>query len=211
MPVILKERILKEDKRKGKGEAGYISFVKKKELLISIILFLAAAGIFILGLALNKWQKGNIFTIIAALMIIPMARFLTQFIMLFPFRSVTEEEAAEVEKAAKGGSIIYADNVVTSTEKAMQLSFIVITSNKVLCYTGREKEDASKCREYLAGLLSRRGYDYKVTVTGDRTVFFNLLKSSDSAAAIEFENEEDKKRFDNERAALCRELESVMV
>ncbi|MBR4724465.1 MAG: hypothetical protein IK071_01660 [Lachnospiraceae bacterium] len=202
---------MKEDKRKGKGEAGYISFVKKKELLISIILFLAAAGIFILGLALNKWQKGNIFTIIAALMIIPMARFLTQFIMLFPFRSVTEEEAAEVEKAAKGGSIIYADNVVTSTEKAMQLSFIVITSNKVLCYTGREKEDASKCREYLAGLLSRRGYDYKVTVTGDRTVFFNLLKSSDSAAAIEFENEEDKKRFDNERAALCRELESVMV
>ncbi len=196
---------------KGKGEAGYISYMKKKELMFSIILFLVAAGIFILGLARNKWQKGNIFTIIAAVMIIPMARFMTQFILLFPFRSVSDEEAAEVENAAKGGSIIYADNVIASYEKAMQLSFIVITSNKVLCYTGREKENPDKCREYLADVLKRRGYDHKVTVTDDKTKFFNLLRNSDSAAAIEFENEDAKKAFDEERAGLCRELESLMV
>ncbi|MCR5322398.1 MAG: hypothetical protein K6E85_03885 [Lachnospiraceae bacterium] len=199
------------DNRKGKGEAGYISYMKKKELLFSIVLFAAAAGIFVLGLALNKWQKGNVFTIIAALLIIPMARFLTQFILLFPFRSVTDEEFTEVEKAAKGGSIIYADNVIASTEKAMQLSFIVITSNKILCLTGREKENALKCQEYLADVVKRRGYDHKVTVTDDRTKFFNLLKNSDSAAAIQFENDEARKAFDEERTALCKVLESVMV
>ena len=88
---------------------------------------------------------------------------------------------------------------------------IVITSNKVLCYTGREKEDVSKCRDYLAGLLVRRGFDFKVTVTGDKKAFFNLLKSSDSAAAKEFADDEEKRAFDDERDALCKALESVMV
>ncbi len=202
---------MKTFKIKSKGEAGYIAYLKKTELIISLVIFAAAAGIFVLGLALNKWQKGNIFTIVAALLIIPMARFLTQYIMLLPFRSVSPEDAAEVEKEAKGGSIIYTDNVLTSTERAMQLSFIVITSNKVLCYTGREKEDVSKCRDYLAGLLVRRGFDFKVTVTGDKKAFFNLLKSSDSAAAKEFSDDEEKRAFDDERDALCKALESVMV
>ncbi len=205
------EKTVKKDNRKGKGEAGYIAYKKKYELLFSIILFAVAAGIFILGLALNKWQKGNVFTIVAALFVIPMARFLTQYILLFPFKSVTDQEAAEIEKAAKGGSIIYADNVIASSEKAMQLSFIVITSNKILCYTGRAKENALKCQEYLSDVVKRRGYDYKVTVTDDKTKFLNLLKNSDSVAAMAFENDDDKKRFDDERGALCKDLESVMV
>lgn len=207
----VKNETAKNDRRKSKGEAGYIAYRKKYELLFSLTLFLIAVGIFILGLALNKWQKGNVFTIVAALMVIPMARFLTQYILLFPFKSVTDSEAREIERAAKGGSIIYADNVITSSEKAMQLSFIVITSNKVLCFTGREKEDALKCQEYLSDLVKRRGFDFKVSATDDRTKFLNLLKNSDSAAAIEFENEEAKNNFDEERAALCRVLESVMV
>ena len=196
---------------KVKGEAGHIAFMKKRELLFSLAIFFAAAAIFILGLALNKWQKGNIFTVIAAVLVIPMARFITQFILLFPFRSVSDGELAEVEKAAKGGSIIYADNVITSSERAMQLSFIVITSNKVLCLCGREKEDPVKIQEYLSDLVKRRGFDYKVTVAPDNTKFLNLLKSSDSAAAVEFENNEAKERFDNERQELCRALESVMI
>ena len=202
---------MKEDKRKGKGEVGYISFMKKRELLFSLGLFLIAAAVFVAGLALNNWNKGNVFTIAAAVLIIPMARFLTQFILLLPFKSVSPELASEVERIATGGSIIYADNVIASTEKAMQLSFIVITSNKVLCYTGREKENALKCQEYLRDIVKRRGYDFTVTVTDDRQKFMNLLKGSDSAAAIEFENEEARKHFDDTRAGLCKELESIMV
>ncbi|MCR5330252.1 MAG: hypothetical protein K6E62_03560 [Lachnospiraceae bacterium] len=202
---------MKNENRKGKGEVGYISYMKKKELLFALGLFLAAAAVFVTGLALNDWNKGNVFTIAAAVLIIPMARFLTQFILLLPFKSVSEEIAAEVEQAATGGSIIYADNVIASTEKAMQLSFIVITSDKVFGYTGREKEDAAKCREYLSSTLRRRGYDFKVTVTDDKAKFLNMLKSSDSAAGIRFENEEAKQRFDETRSALCRDLESIMV
>ena len=50
----------KEKKRlafKAKGEAGYIDSKKRYELIMTLILFAVAAGIFVLGLALNKWEK----------------------------------------------------------------------------------------------------------------------------------------------------------
>ena len=194
-----------------KGEPGYIAYKKKVELMFSVTLFLIAAGIFILGLALNKWEKGNIFTVIAALFIIPMARFLTQFILLFPFRSVSEADMKEVEKNAKPGSIIYADNVIASTEKAMQLSFIVITSNKLLCYTGREKEDASKVQGYLNDLMIRRGHDWRATVVADRQKFLSLLRKSDSAAQKQFASDVERECFERERQEVCMDLESLMV
>ncbi len=194
-----------------KGEPGYIAYKKKVELLFSVTLFLIAAGIFILGLALNKWEKGNVFTIVAALFVIPMARFLTQFMLLFPFKSVNEEDLSEVEKNAKPGSIIYADNVLASSEKAMQLSFIVITSNKLLCYTGRDKEDASKVQGYINDIMTRRGHDFRATVTGDRSKFISLLKNSDTPADMQFSSDEEHEAFENERKAVCKELESVMV
>ena len=194
-----------------KGEPGYIAYKKKVELLFSVTLFLIAAGLFILGLALNNWEKGNIFTIIAALFIIPMARFLTQFILLFPFKSVSEEELNEVTKTAKPGSIIYADNVIASTEKAMQLSFIVITSNKLLCYTGREKEDASKVQGYLNDLMTRRGHDWRATVTGDKAKFLSLLRNSDTASGQQPASDGESDRLESEMTAMRKELESVMI
>ena len=54
---------------KAKGVAGYIDSKKRFELLMALVLLIIAAGIFVMGLALNKWEKGNIFTVIAALFV----------------------------------------------------------------------------------------------------------------------------------------------
>ncbi len=195
---------------KAKGEVGYIDSKKRYELIMALSLFAVAAAIFVIGLALNKWEKGNIFTVIAAIFIIPMARYLTTYIMFRPFRSVTKEKADEVEKNAKPGSIIYADYIMTSEKKAMMLAFLVITSDKILGIIGRESEDVLDIRNYIQDLVTRRGYDYKVTIAEDYGKFLSLLKGSDSAADIEFENDEAKEAFDKERTALCGELESIM-
>ncbi|MCR5428832.1 MAG: hypothetical protein K6F16_07555 [Lachnospiraceae bacterium] len=203
----------KEKKRlafKAKGEVGYIDSKKRYELIMTLILFAVAAGIFVLGLALNKWEKGNIFTIIAALFVIPMARYATTYIMFFPFKSVTEAEAAEAEAAAKPGSIIYADYIMTSEKRAMMLAFAVITSDKIIGLTGRKEEDVLDIRNYIQDIVTRRGYDYKVTITDEKSKFLSLLRGSDSAAELAFENDEAKTAFDEERKKLCGELESLM-
>ena len=193
-----------------KGEVGYIDSKKRYELIMTLILFAVAAGIFVLGLALNKWEKGNIFTIIAALFVIPMARFATSYIMFFPFKSVSPELANEVKAAAKPGSIIYSDYIMISEKKAMMLAFAVITSDKIIGLTGREQEDVLDIRNYIQDIVTRRGYDYKVTITDEKAKFLSLLKGSDSAAELAFENDAAREAFEEERTKLCGELESLM-
>lgn len=198
-------------KAKAKGEAGRIRFLKQKELLVAAVMFIISAAIFTVGLILNDNNKGNILTVVAALGIIPMARALTGFILIAPFRGVRQELIDEVDRCARPGSIIYTDVVVTSTERAMGLAFIVITGSKVIMLPGTEKEDIFKLKEYLGGLVQRRGYDYKVTVADSEERFLSLLKASDSVTERTFADDEDKAAFEAERAQLCEAFESLMV
>lgn len=194
---------------KAKGEVGYIRFKKRFELFMTLSLLLIAAIVFIVGLLVTK-GKGSLFTIVACLFVIPMARFATTFILFVPFKSVTQEKADEVEKYAKAGSIVYADVILTSEKNAMSLDFVVVTSDKVLGVIGREKENNLDVRNYLQDIYKRRGYDYKVTIAEDYTRFFNLLKSSDVPTELTFSNEADKEAYEKERGEVCGILESLM-
>ena len=139
-----------------------------------------------------------------------MARFMTTYILFRPFKSVSEADVAEVEKAVKPGSIVYADYIITSEKKAMMLAFAVITSDKIIGLTGREQEDVYDIHNYIQDIVTRRGYDYKVTITDEKSKFFSLIKSSDSADELAFENNEAKEAFEEERRKLCGELESLI-
>lgn len=205
-----KENTILGMKIKSKGEVGYITFKKRFQLFMTLSLLLLAMAVFIIGLVVNKGNKGSLFTIIACLFVIPMARFATTFVMFFPFKSVTQEKADEVAKYAKAGSIIYADVILTSEKNAMGLDFAVVTSDKVLGVVSRAKENPLDIRNYLQDILKRRGYDYKVTIAEDYTKFYTLLKSSDSVAALAFDNDEEKEAFETERTEVCRIIESLM-
>lgn len=194
---------------RAKGEVGYIKFKKRFELFMTLSLLIVAAIIFIVGIIVMK-GKGSLFTIVACLFVIPMARFATTFILFVPFKSVTQEKADEVAKYAKAGSIIYADVILTSEKNAMSLDFAVITSDKVLGVVGREKENNLDIRNYLQDIYKRRGYDYKVTIAEDYTRFYNLLKSSDTPADIRFANDDEKAAYETERAEVCGVLESLI-
>lgn len=200
----------KQKQVKAKGEVGYIAFKKRLELMTTIFIFLIAVAIFVLGLALNKWDKGNIFTIIACLFVIPMARFATLYILLFPFKSVTEKQAAEVASHAKPGSIIYADVIITSEKKAMGIPFLIVTDNKVFGVRGSDKDKAYDIRDYLQDVITRRGYDYKVSIADDYTGLYTLLNKSGRVVREDFDSDEDWDAFNEDRSALCREIESLM-
>lgn len=203
--------VIKKGAAVPKGQPGRISFLKKKELFTALSLFALSAAIFVTGLLLNDYDKGNIWTIIAAVVIIPVARALTGFVLVFPFKDAPKELTDEVDKTAKPGCIIYTDVIVTSTEKAIGLSFIVITGSGVIILTGRKSEDIFGVRDYLADYVKRRGYSYKVTVAEDTARFFALLKNSDSPSSFSFANEDDRLAYEQERGELCEALESLMV
>ena len=84
----------------------------------------------------------------------------------------------------------------------MSLAFAVIDHGRIIGLTGRENEDVYDIRNYIQDIVTRRGYDYKVTITDDREKFFSLIGRSGGTDA----GEEEAK----DREALCSELESLM-
>lgn len=201
----------KEKNRKVpcKGERGYIGFRKKMSLLLSLSLAFVGAAIFVAGLLIFE-TKGNVLTIVGILFVLPMARALTYLILVFPYKDVTEEAEKEVLEYAKGGSVVYHNIVLTSSERAMNLDHLVITGNKVLGYVGNKKTPTAKTAEYLADYVRRKGFGYKVTVTDEHTKFLSLLKSSDSVDRSLFDTEEEWNDFNSDRNELLSLLEGIM-
>lgn len=175
----------KEKKKKIlKGEQGYIDEQKKRRLLRTVLYFGIAAAILILGLCLNKFEKNNIFTIVAVLMVLPATRALINFIALMPYRSVKKEEVEEVQKLLKGADVMYTDMVFSSTDKIMYCSFLVITADEVLCLAGREKEDTAYIEKYLKESLKKRQISYKFYITKEKKRYLEKLASANAAEEV---------------------------
>ena len=191
---------------KRKGEQGYIGFMKSFNLLVSFVLFVIAAVIFIIGMSIYD-TKGNILTIVGALFIIPMARFLTVFFLFLPFKSVPKETYDKAFSQMKQGNLLYADVIFTSTEKAYGASLLVVTSDKIFAYATK---NCNKLQEYLTDMLKRRALAYKLTCTDDEGKFFNLLKGADSYAEKTYADNEEKESAEKERDRLREVLESFM-
>ncbi|MBE5961326.1 MAG: hypothetical protein E7256_08060 [Lachnospiraceae bacterium] len=160
----------------SKGEHGYIDRRKRQQLLRTIIMFSIAAAIYITGLALNKWENTNVFTIVAALWVLPSAKFLVNYIVLAPFKTVGEEQYEKVLPLVREGDTMYTDMVFTSTEKVMDLAFLIIRGNEAVGLIGREKEDASYMEQYLKDALKKRAFAVRVTIEKKEDVFLRHIK-----------------------------------
>ena len=165
-------------KKIHKGEHNYITYKKKAQLQKTIVMFLVAAAIFVLGLLLNKFEKSNVFTIVAALCILPAAKQLVNLIVMAPYHSVTEEAYQRILANTKECKKIYTDIVMTSSEKVMNLAFLVIIGDRVIGLTGREKENRGYIESYLRSSFRSRRYQGKVNIYEKEDAFLRQLKSA---------------------------------
>ncbi len=201
----------KKNGRKYKGEAGYISFQKNLNLILTLILFGLAAGIFLTGYIINDYNKGNIFTIFAAIMVIPAAKFTVSVVLFSGFKSIDTEKYNELVGLCKPGCDVYADMVIASTEKAMGLDFMVVTGDKIFGFCSRKKDNPLDIQQYLSQLIQRKGHEMSVTVTNDEKRFKNFLKSSNGVDDISYESDEDKEYYLEERKKIMEIIEVVLV
>lgn len=180
---------MKKKQKLIKGQRGYINFKKRTQLLKALMYVGIGILIFIFGLLVNKFEKSNIFTIIAILMVLPMAKRLVNFIVFLPFQSVPEETYQAVSLLKKEEDTLYTDAVFTSSEKIMYLSFLIIAGNEVIGLIGREKEDKEYITKYLTESIRKRGWSYKVTIYTKKESFFKRYKTVDRSLIREEESE----------------------
>lgn len=158
-----------------KGEHGYINQRKKKQLIKTLIMFFIAASIFVLGLALNKWEKANVFTIIAALFVLPSTKVLVNYILLAPYHSVSDDVYQRLIKVLSEEDTMYTDMVFTSEQKVMNLAMLVIRGNQIIGLIGREKENDQYIKQYLSTRLAALGYSFQVHIVKSETEFISRV------------------------------------
>ena len=173
-----------------RGDYGYIRARKRNALIKTILMALIGAAIFIAGLFLNKMSNKNIFTVIAVLFVLPVAKSLVAFIVLFPYRTVSKELYEKTQAKLPKGMTLYADLVITSSEKVMHLDLLAVGNGQVIGILGKGRQELSYVRKYLRDGIHNWGEDYKVKIVeGER----NFLAELSSVPEEEVDGEEEEK------------------
>lgn len=175
-----------------KGDYGYIKAKKRKSLLGVLAMLIIGLSVFITGLVLNKYSNRNIFTVLAVLFVLPGAKFLVAYIVMFPYRSVSREQFDKVKAAVPENVQLYTDLVITSAEKVMHLDFAAVGQNQVIALLGAGKQDISYVRKYLTDGVRNWGTGYKVKVVDSEKVFLGELRKIEQAEVNPDEEENVK-------------------
>lgn len=155
-------------------EYGYISCRKRHQLLMTLLMVVIGIIIFILGCALNKGESTNVFTVAAILMVLPGAKFLVSFIVVFPYHTPDKKQYEELKSSLSVEGRVYSDLVITSTEKVMNLDFLIITEGCVLGVLGKKRQELSYIQKYLVQGVRNWAPDYRIKIYGE---YQELLKA----------------------------------
>ncbi len=195
-----------------KGTLGYINARKKFAFLCTLVSFGVAAGIFVLGLVLNNFEKGNVFTIIAAVLVIPAAKFLVSLIMFMPYKTVPKDLYEKVSEVVKDEDVFWTDVVMTSYEHVLNMAFLVVAGDKVFILEGRDREKWDFTRDYLQTTIRKKGYDLTVTVfeAHEDQKFIKSVKQASRFSERGYSEEETNSLL-AEREELVELLETLLV
>lgn len=185
-----------------KGSLGYLKFRKKKNLCWTFFLFSLAAVALVFGLWLYNGDKNNFFTLLAALLSLPAAKWLVAFLLFFPYPFVKEEQYQRVLAVKHEQDVLFTEVLMTSKEKPMYFSFFVYTGQAVIGLLGREKESEEFCKEYFSNLFLRCGYSVKVKITKEETIFIKKIQSEKRKNVFT----ENEKKEQEEVIALLRSM-----
>lgn len=160
--------------QKIKGNYGYINYKKKTSLLMALWMVLIGLGIFVVGLLLNKMSGRNVFSIFGMLMVLPMAKYLTTYIVVFPFATPSEQRFQRFQKTCGGLEEVYvfSDLVLTSTEKVMNLDFMAVGNGYVVALQGKDKPETKYIQQYLEKGCRNWMSNMKVRVVTEEEGFY---------------------------------------
>lgn len=175
-----------------RGSYGYIKNCKRKKIITMAVLMIAAAIIFTIGLFLNKFSKANIFTVVAVLLVLPWAKVLTSYIVMFPYHTPSKEQYEKLKQLETEGLHIYSDLVITSEEKVMNLDFLVIGNQKVYGVLGKENQDLTYINQYLKKGITNQTNGMDVKMVKEFKQFLPLVKGVSEACKKNRETEKEK-------------------
>ena len=159
-----------------RGEYGYLKQRKQKALSGTILMVLIGLAIFVVGLLLNKMEATNIFTVVAVCMVMPAAKYLVSYVVLFPYKPMSLETKERLASYARENDTVLYDVVFTSSEKVMHLDCIYVTGHQIIGYTSRMKDKTQVMQEYLKKEVKNRCLSYAVYMATEEKQIKDRMK-----------------------------------
>lgn len=125
-----------------KGCPGYLGQQKKKKGILVVASLLVIVGIVVAGFWITH-TRNNVFTIIAAVLVLPFAKIFVGFLMLC-MGAEADTQLIEALKAADSRFLHKYDCVLTTKNRVVSIPALVITQSGALVYAPKLTDAASK-------------------------------------------------------------------
>lgn len=135
-----------------RGSYGYVSALKLRKLLLAIGLFAVSIALVIAGYIISGKTRESILTVLGIVSVLPAAKVLVSYIILFPYKTFSKEEYEKIKAFDTSGLALY-DFVMSSPEKIMNIYALVPTVDKVFLLIGKENKEPEYTRTYVAKIL----------------------------------------------------------
>lgn len=160
-------------KKIAKGQYGYISYTKKKRILITAVMFAIPIMIFVTGL-LHTGTRSNLFTFVAIMGCLPAAKSAVGMILICIQKPLDEALYKEMQAHVKDMTVLY-ESTVSSYEKNVPLPCIVVSGLNVIGYTTDAKVDTAFMENHIKKILQGNGYKSNVKIFKDLKAFYRRL------------------------------------
>lgn len=160
-----------------KQDKMYIAKRKKHFLVQAIIWAVAIIVVFSIGIMLTQ-ERGNIFTIFAAIMTLGFAQNLTRFISFNRYRD-PKVEHAEILEGMQGNLAIYHGAIIPDTTMTVYFEHVVVTA-KGMYFISSDKAVVQKTKSWLSNRLMNKGigegYIHFITASDEKAIKHVSLK-----------------------------------
>lgn len=187
-----------------KGNPGYLKAQRKIEVIKTVIAFALVIAVFLAGYLTTKTRL-NVLTVVAVLGCLPACKILVGVITRWPYHSIEETTAAEIEASTTHLTVAY-DMVITSESKIMPIDSIVIYGNTICGYTHSDKVDLNYAAKHIKKILEQNHFEGLTVKLFDKyKAFITRAEGLESIAVVE--NHESREREEQMKAViLCISL-----
>lgn len=144
-----------------KGTKNYLKLQKKYEIIRTAIYFGISLALFAAGW-ITTGERTNLLTVVAILGCLPASKSMVAAIMFCKYKSLSENDAAVIEKHSEGLHCLY-DMIFTTREKTYPVLHMAVCGNTVAGYMpvsdqGKKKLSDMDCAKHLDTCLKVDNY-----------------------------------------------------
>ncbi len=132
----------------GRGTAGYLKRLKIRRGSMTLLLLLAALTMYLVAKKIIG-TSANLFTILAVVSLLPVAKGLVVLLMTFPYHSVKREWVEKMREALPEGSSVLAELLLSTPERLYYAPLCVLIGRKLLLLCEQGAKHIPDLQHYL--------------------------------------------------------------